>query len=121
MVFYRGNLKNRAHPGSPYPPTDKEYIRELEECLREAAAPFGGIEVLDEKFRLYQIAAKLLDKATPALRKQYPDQWVSMDEKGELTVANTHEELIDSLAAKGLFSGDFPVAHLNTKPQRRTF
>ena len=118
MVLCRGNLTNRTHPGSPYPPTDKAYIRELEECIRDAAAPFGDIEVLDEKFRLYQIAANLLDKATPALRKQYPDQWVSMDEKGTLTVAHTVEELIDKMADQGVRSGDFPVAHLDTKPRR---
>ncbi len=121
MVFYRGNLKNRTHPGSPYPPTDEAYIRELDECVREAAAPFGGIEVLDEKFRLYQIAAKLLDKATPALRKQYSDQWVSMDEKGTLTVAFTIEELIEKMANQGLHSGDYPCVFLRSQHQKWTF
>ena len=121
MVFRKDGKKTHTHPGSPYPPTDETYIRELEECIREAAAPFGGIEVLDEKFDCYLRAAKLLDESRPALRGKYPDQWVSMDEYGNLTVANTHQGLIGLLAAKGLFSGDFPVAHLNTKPRRWTF
>ena len=118
MVFYRGNQEKRTHPGSPYPPTDEAYIRELEEFLQEAAAPFGGIEALDAKFRLYEKAAELLDKATPALRKQYPDQWVSMDEKGTLTVARSIEELIEKMADQGLRSGDYPCEFLRS-PHRK--
>lgn len=121
MVFRKDDQKTRAHPGSPCPPTDEAYVRELEECIRETSAAFGGIEILDAKFDRYLRAAKLLDESRPALRGKYPDQWVSMDESGNLTVANTHQELIDALAANGLFSGDFPVAHLNTKPRRWAF
>ena len=121
MVFRKEDRKTHTHPGSPYPPTDEAYIRELEECIRETSAPFGGIEVLDAKFRLYQKAAKLLDKATPALRKQYPDQWVSMDEKGTLTVARTVEELIKKMADQGLRSGDYPCVFLRSHYQKWTF
>ena len=118
MVFRKDGKKTRTHPGSPYPPTDETYIRELEECIREAAAPFGGIEVLDAKFRLYEKAAELLDEATPALREQYPDQWVSMDEKGTLTVARSIEELIEKMADQGLRSADYPCEFLRS-PHRK--
>lgn len=120
-MFYRSNQEKRAHPGSPYPPTDEEYIRELEAYIKETSEPFGGIEVLDKKFDLYRLASKLLEEARPSLREKYPDQWVSMDEHGNLTVADTHQKLIDALADKGLFSGDYPFDHLNTKPRRWTF
>ena len=55
------------------------------------------------------------------LREKHPDQWVSMDENGNLTVADTHEELIAALTAKSLYSGHYPFEFLNTKPRRWTF
>ncbi len=121
MVFSKNDKERWVHPGSPYPPTDEEYIRELEEHIKEVSEPFGGVEVLQAKFARYERAAKLLDEARPTLREKYPNKWVSMDEDGALTVADTHQELIDALTAKGMFSGDYPAAHLNTKPRRWTF
>ncbi len=118
MVFNKNYKETWAHPGSPYPPTDEEYIRELDDFNRKISEPFGGIEVLQAKFARYQRAANLLDEARPALLEKYPDKWVSMDEDGTLTVADTHEELIAALAAKGLHSGDFPCEFLNTQPRR---
>lgn len=120
MVFRSDDEEKRSHPGSTYPPTDEEYIRELEEYIKKISEPFGGIEALDAKFALYQQAAKLLDEARPALRKKYPDKWVSVDETGSLTVADTHEKLIEALAAKGLRSADWPFAFLNSKPRTLT-
>ena len=121
MVFSKDDKERWSHPGSPYPPTDEEYISELEAYLDEIHKPFGGIEASEAHFTRYLQAAKLLDQARPALRGKYPDKWVSMDENGALTVADTHEDLITTLAAKGLFSGHFPFAFLNTKPRRWTF
>ena len=121
MVFSRGNKRSWAHPGSMYPPTDEKYIREREAYVKEIYEPFGGIEASDARFARYVHAAKLLNEACPALRKKYPDQWVSMDENGDLTVADSHEELIAALTAKGLDSGHLPFEFLNTKPGRWTF
>ena len=121
MVFGENDQGRWVHPGSEYPPTDENYIEELEAYIKETSEPFGGIEVLDAKFDLYRLASKLLEEARPYLREKYPDQWVSMDEHGNLTVADTHQKLIDALADKGLFSGDYPFDHLNTKPRRWTF
>ena len=121
MVFSKDDKERWIHPGSPYPPTDEEYIRELEAYTKEISEPFGGVEVLRAKFAGYQRAAKLLDEARPALRETYPDKWVSMDEVGTLTVADSHEELISAIKAKGLHSGDFPFEFLNTKSRRWAF
>lgn len=121
MVFNRGNRKSRTHPGSVYPPTDEGYIRELEAHVKQISEPFGGEEVLKAKFDRYSRAAQLLDEARPALRKKYPCKWVSMDENGELMIADSQEELIAAMKAKGLYGGDFPFAFLNPKPRRWTF
>lgn len=121
MVFSKNDKERWVHPGSEYPPTDEAYIKELEAYIKETSEPFGGIAALDAKFDLYRLASELLDEARPSLRERYPDQWVSMDEHGNLTVAGTPQELVDALAARGLFSGDYPFAHLNTKPRRWTF
>ena len=121
MVFSKNDKDRLIHPGSPYPPTDEEYIREPEEYIKETSEPFGGVEVLQAKFARHERAAKLLYEARSTLREKYPDKWVSMDEDGVLTAADTHQELIDALTAKGLFSGDCPAAHLNTTPRRWTF
>ena len=93
MVFSKNNEERWVHPGGEYPPTDEEYIKELEAHIKEISEPFGGIEILDAKFALYRQAAKLLDEARPSLRQKYPDKWVSMDDAGRLTVADTHEGL----------------------------
>ena len=121
MVFNKHYRETWAHPGSPYPPTDEKYIRELEAYIEEIHEPFGGIEASEAHFTRYLEAAKLLDAARASLQEKYPDKWVSMDEKGDLTIADSHEELIAALAAKGLFSGHFPFAFLSTKPRRWTF
>ena len=109
-----------THPGSEYPPADENYIRELEEYITKVSEPFGGIEALDAKFDLYLKAAKLLDKAVPMLRKQYPNRWVSMDEQGTLTVAGTVEELIEMMAEQGLRSGDYPCVFLQSQSRNLT-
>ena len=109
-----------THPGSEYPPTDENYVRELEEYVTKASEPFGGIEALDAKFNLYLKAAKLLDPAVPMLRKQYPDRWVSMDEKGTLTVAGSLEELIEVMAKQGMRSGDYPCVFLQSQSRKLT-
>ena len=121
MVFSKNDKERWIHPGSPYPPTDEKYIKELESYLDEIHKPFGGIEASDAQFTRYLQAAKLLDEAGPALREKHPDQWVSMDENGNLTVADTHKELIAALTAKGRYSGHYPFEFLNTKPRRWTF
>ncbi len=121
MAFDKHCQETWIHPGSPYPPTDEVYIRELESYIEKVHEPFGGIEASEAHFTRYLQAAKLLDEASPTLREKHPDQWVSMDENGNLTVADTHEELIAALTAKGLYSGHYPFEFLNTKPRRRTF
>ena len=121
MVFSSGNKKSRTHPGSVYPPTDEEYIRELAAHVKEISEPFGGEKILKAKFDRYSRAAKLLDKARPVLLEKHPYQWVSMDENGELMMADSQEELVAAMKAKGLYSGDFPFAFLNPKPRRWTF
>ena len=121
MVFSKDDKERWTHPGSVYPPTDEAYIRELETYIKEIHEPFGGVEASDAQFAKYQQAAKLLNEAIPALRDKHPDRWVSMDESGNLTVADTHEELITALTAKGMYSGHFPFEFLNSKPRRRTF
>ena len=50
MVFSKDDKERWIHLGSLYPPTDEEYIRELEAYLDEIHKPFGGIEASDAQF-----------------------------------------------------------------------
>ena len=64
-----------------------------------------------------QDAFHRLFRELPALMEQYPDQWIAADVDGIVAVSDSHEGLLEALAAKGLYAGDLVIEHLNTQPE----
>ena len=92
-------------------------LAEDDPYLLAVTEQFGGMEVIKEKMARDAEAFHRLYRELPALMEQYPDQWIAMDVDGIVAVADSHEGLLEALAAKGLYAGDLFIEHLNTQPE----
>ena len=92
-------------------------LAEDDPYLLAIAERYGGVAAMNEKLFRGERAFRRLYRELDALYEQYPDQWVAMDEDGIVAVADSHEGLLEALAAKGLYAGDLVIEHLNTQPE----
>lgn len=80
--------------------------------------PSGGLSAAEiAEMARDQDAFHRLYRELPVLMEQYPDQWIAMDADGIVAVADSHEGLLETLSAKGLYAGDLVIEHLNTQPE----
>ena len=93
------------------PPLSEAEIAELVEH-------YGSVDAILAKLRQFRQASDLLNKAWPTLIEKYPDKWVSMNVDGELTVADSLEDLVADHAARGIYSGDLPYKFLDSSPRK---
>ena len=92
-------------------------LAEDDPYLLAIAERHGGVAAMNEEMARDQDAFHRLYRELPALMEQYPDQWIAMDADGIVAVADSHEGLLEALAAKGLYAGDLVIDHLNTQPE----
>ena len=83
----------------------------------EIAELFGGPEEMRRRILRGHLAWRRMMAEWPALTEQYPDQWVAMDVDGVAAVADSHEELLAALAAKGIYAGDLTIELMETEPE----
>lgn len=84
--------------------------------LAELVEHYGSVDAILEKLRRFGQASSRLNEAWPVLMQKYPDKWVSMDADGELTVADSLEDLVAAHVARGIHSGGLPWKFLDTSP-----
>ena len=99
------------------PPQKAKLVEEEDAEFDEIAALFGGPEAMQRQLVRGHLAALRMGREWPALTEQYPDQWVAMDEDGVAAVADSHEELLAALAAKGIRGGDVVIDLMETDPE----
>lgn len=83
--------------------------------------PFGGMAAFQKRLERGHLAGLRMNQEWRTLMEQYPDQWVAMDADGLAAAADSHEALLEALAAKGLYAGDLAIKFLPTKPRTFTF
>ena len=88
-----------------------------EDRLRELAAPYGGIDALNQRTALYDQAADQLVKDWADLMAQYPDRWVAMGPNGLLATAPSVQALLSQLRAAGKDEDPFVVDILDTSTE----
>ena len=87
-----------------------------EEYFAQIAEQFGGVAALNERMDRSERAFRRMYRELDTLLEQYPDQWVAMDEDGLVAVADSHDNLLKTLADKGRYASDLATKHLNTQP-----
>ena len=65
----------------------------------------------------YRKLAEWTWREAPALKKQYPDQWVAVAPGGELFAAGSMEELLTVLDENGLRDANVFIEFLDTNPR----
>ena len=89
-----------------------------EDRLRELAAPYGGIDALNQQMALHNQATARLSKEWDDLMAQHPDHWVAMGPDGLLATAPTVQALLSELSAAGKENDPFAVDFLDTTSDR---
>ena len=92
-------------------------LAEDDPYLLAVTEQFGGMAAIKEQMARDAEAFHRLYRELPALMEQYPDQWIAADVDGIVAVSDSHEGLLEALAAKGLYAGDLVIEHLNTQPE----
>ena len=85
--------------------------------LREIAAPYGGIDALNQRMALHNQATARLSKEWDDLMVQHPDHWVAMGPDGLLAAALTVEDLLSELHAAHCEHDAFAMGMLNTSTE----
>ena len=106
MVFFD---ETRPHKVKASESDDAEF--------EKTAELFGDEDAAHQQLVRAHLAGQRLGREWPELLKQYPDQWIAMDADGVAAVADTHEALLEALAAKGIYAGNVITDLMETDPE----
>ena len=84
-----------------------------EDRLREIAAPYGGVDVMNRRMAQHKQAFARLNQDWAILLAQYPDRWVAVGPDGVLATASSQQALLAEIRASEESVGEFVVDYLD--------
>ena len=87
-------------------------------ALDAAVATFeekGGIATLRAEMDAFHNLRLLLYTEYPQLKKNYPNQWVAINETGVLASGDSQREVMNALRKSNIDTSDVALEYINTK------